>query len=85
MGNCSSAEEIREKGGENGETAEVERRSRALDQELREYERRLASQIKILLLGAGESGKTTILKVRTLGSAAGAPDADSSHTLVTSK
>ena len=68
MGNCGSAEEIREKGGETGETAEVERRSRALDKELRDYERRLASQIKILLLGAGESGKTTILKVSAVWS-----------------
>lgn len=69
MGNCSSAEEIREKGGEDGDAAEVERRSRALDKELREHERRLATQIKILLLGAGESGKTTILKVREMTSA----------------
>lgn len=69
MGNCSSAEEIREKGREDGDAAEVERRSRALDKELREHERRLATQIKILLLGAGESGKTTILKVREMTSA----------------
>lgn len=67
MGNCGSAEEIREKGGADVESAEVERRSRALDKELRDYERRLASQIKILLLGAGESGKTTILKVSIIG------------------
>lgn len=63
MGNCGSTEDIREKGGDAGEAEEQQRRSRALDKELRDYERRLASQIKILLLGAGESGKTTILKV----------------------
>lgn len=63
MGNCGSAEEIREKGDGDSTSAEIERRSRALDKELRDYERTLASQIKILLLGAGESGKTTILKV----------------------
>lgn len=63
MGNCGSAEEIREKGGGDADATEIDRRSRALDKELRDYERRLASQIKILLLGAGESGKTTILKV----------------------
>lgn len=59
MGNCGSAEENRET-----ESDEIGRRSRALDKELRDHERRLATQVKILLLGAGESGKTTILKVR---------------------
>lgn len=36
--------------------------SRIIDREIREAERQAAKEIKILLLGAGESGKTTILK-----------------------
>ena len=65
MGNCASSDaQPLGDGASVTEKEEYERRSRALDKELRDMERRLASQIKILLLGAGESGKTTVLKVR---------------------
>jgi len=68
MGNCGSSLHQEMSGGEHGtvvgfgEDQEAERRSKALDKEIREYQRRIASEVKILLLGAGESGKTTVLK-----------------------
>ncbi|CAH7675481.1 guanine nucleotide binding protein, alpha [Phakopsora pachyrhizi] len=36
--------------------------SKSIDRVLREDEKRMAKEVKILLLGAGESGKTTVLK-----------------------
>jgi hypothetical protein len=65
MGNCGSTEQAvtSEKSGGNGYAEDDRSRSRALDRELREYEKMLSTQVKILLLGAGESGKTTVLKV----------------------
>jgi guanine nucleotide-binding protein subunit alpha-12 len=47
----SSAEEI-----------ELSRRSKKIDRELRKDERMMRRQVKLLLLGAGESGKSTFLK-----------------------
>lgn len=38
------------------------RRSRLIDKELHKQKRQLRRQVKILLLGAGESGKSTFLK-----------------------
>lgn len=37
-------------------------RSRELDKTIRADEKRLAREVKLLLLGAGESGKSTVLK-----------------------
>ena len=37
-------------------------RSREIDRTLREDEKRLAKEVKLLLLGAGSSGKSTVLK-----------------------
>lgn len=38
-------------------------KSRMIDKEIRKNEKVIMREVKILLLGAGESGKTTILKV----------------------
>ncbi len=37
-------------------------RSRRIDRELRQEQRRFQRMVKVLLLGAGESGKSTFLK-----------------------
>lgn len=44
------------------EQKEAARRSRLIDRQLAQEKRNLRQEIKILLLGAGESGKTTFLK-----------------------
>ena len=45
-----------------GDRVDQVRKSKAIDKLLREEKTKLASQVKILVLGAGESGKSTILK-----------------------
>ncbi|KAL1840488.1 hypothetical protein VTJ49DRAFT_440 [Mycothermus thermophilus] len=47
----------REKGDEAGAA-----RSRELDKQIRADEKKMAKEVKLLLLGAGESGKSTVLK-----------------------
>jgi len=44
------------------EEIELARRSKQIDRELRREERLIRRQVKLLLLGAGESGKSTFLK-----------------------
>ncbi|KAI9770849.1 MAG: Guanine nucleotide-binding protein alpha-2 subunit, partial [Candelina submexicana] len=53
MGNCGSTE--------SGET-EQKKRSQMIDRKLEEDSKRLRRECKILLLGSGESGKSTIVK-----------------------
>ena len=57
MGMCMSSEAAAA-----ADTPEA-KKSRALDKTIKEDEKRMAKEVKLLLLGAGESGKSTILKV----------------------
>lgn len=54
MGNCIA--------GGNPEDREARSRSTAIDRQLREDRKEYENTIKILLLGAGESGKSTVVK-----------------------
>ncbi|GAA5995809.1 hypothetical protein JCM5350_000568 [Sporobolomyces pararoseus] len=61
MGACGSSDQ----GGGSSEfqpTMEEVQRSRMIEKMLREEERKLSKEVKILLLGPGSSGKSTILK-----------------------
>ncbi|EGG09074.1 heterotrimeric G-protein alpha subunit (G-alpha, GPA2) [Melampsora larici-populina 98AG31] len=53
MGNCFSTSSAGDPHSKNSKT---------IDRRLKEDEKRMAKEVKILLLGAGESGKTTVLK-----------------------
>ncbi|KAJ4512937.1 Guanine nucleotide-binding protein alpha-2 subunit [Exophiala dermatitidis] len=55
MGACGSKES-------SAEDSEQKKRSQAIDKKLEEDSRRLRRECKILLLGSGESGKSTIVK-----------------------
>ncbi|KXN88056.1 Guanine nucleotide-binding protein alpha-2 subunit [Leucoagaricus sp. SymC.cos] len=57
MGSCLSSP------APNVEISEEEKaRNREIDRQLREAKAKMASQVKVLLLGSGDSGKSTILK-----------------------
>lgn len=63
MGACLSSNDA-EKGDEmDFQDAGQGEKSKMIDKDLRSHEKTLSREVKILLLGAGESGKTTILKV----------------------
>ncbi|CCC13316.1 unnamed protein product [Sordaria macrospora k-hell] len=49
-------------GGRGKEDEAEASRSRELDKQIRADEKRLSKEVKLLLLGAGESGKSTVLK-----------------------
>ncbi|KAK7423143.1 G-Protein alpha subunit [Neonectria punicea] len=49
-------------GGRNKDGDKGTNRSRELDRQIRADEKRLSKEVKLLLLGAGESGKSTVLK-----------------------
>ncbi|KAK2589744.1 Guanine nucleotide-binding protein alpha-2 subunit [Conoideocrella luteorostrata] len=53
MGGCMSS---------NSEEADQKKKSQAIDRVIEEDSRRLRKECKILLLGSGESGKSTIVK-----------------------
>ncbi|KAN0121442.1 Guanine nucleotide binding protein (G-protein), alpha subunit [Russula decolorans] len=55
MGNCMSAGSVEV-------SDEDKRRHREVEKSLKEAKQKLASQVKVLLLGSGDSGKSTILK-----------------------
>eukprot|EP01113_Clastostelium_recurvatum_P036889 TRINITY_DN5334_c0_g1_i2.p1 TRINITY_DN5334_c0_g1~~TRINITY_DN5334_c0_g1_i2.p1 ORF type:complete len:359 (-),score=69.47 TRINITY_DN5334_c0_g1_i2:75-1151(-) len=54
MGDCC--------GGSPGGNTEERKRTKAIDRELREHGKKTEHEIKLLLLGAGESGKSTLAK-----------------------
>ncbi|KAI8093262.1 putative Gpa2-guanine nucleotide-binding protein alpha-2 subunit [Halteromyces radiatus] len=67
MGNCASSSNSNKNGAYNPDTAT----SRLIDRQIKADEKRLKTEVKLLLLGAGESGKSTVLKQMRLIHAAG--------------
>ncbi|KAI8342693.1 putative Gpa2-guanine nucleotide-binding protein alpha-2 subunit [Chlamydoabsidia padenii] len=66
MGNCASSSS-----NKNGSYNPDNIATRLIDRQIRADEKRMKSEVKLLLLGAGESGKTTILKQMRLLHTAG--------------
>lgn len=66
MGACLSVDKDAKEDEMDFQDAGQGEKSKKIDKDLRNHEKSLSREVKILLLGAGESGKTTILKVSTL-------------------
>lgn len=64
MGACFSSDKDNQEDDMDFQDAGQGEKSKMIDKDLRSHEKSLSREVKILLLGAGESGKTTILKVR---------------------
>ncbi|ORX57035.1 putative Gpa2-guanine nucleotide-binding protein alpha-2 subunit [Hesseltinella vesiculosa] len=69
MGNCNSATR-------HGTHNPVSNATRLIDRQIKADEKKLKTEVKLLLLGAGESGKSTILKQMRLIHANGFSDAE---------
>ncbi|KAI9491631.1 guanine nucleotide-binding protein alpha-2 subunit [Zychaea mexicana] len=64
MGSCCSKTPEKSTGGENDQNRSIER-------QIKTDEKRMKTEVKLLLLGAGESGKSTVLKQMKLINASG--------------
>ncbi|CAO3622623.1 unnamed protein product [Cunninghamella blakesleeana] len=70
MGNCTSS------GNKNGQNGSDSVANRLIDRQIKADEKKLKTEVKLLLLGAGESGKSTVLKQMKLIHAAGFDDTE---------
>ncbi|GAN04702.1 guanine nucleotide-binding protein subunit alpha-2 [Mucor ambiguus] len=71
MGNCTSSSH-----GSKSHLNPDAQKNRLIDKQIKADEKRLRTEVKLLLLGAGESGKSTVLKQMRLIHASGFDDAE---------